>query len=163
MKLYVKAAAVTLVVPGGVGGLVPFLLVRGRGPADGAMMALAVCLMAIGAAIYARCVWDFAAFGKGTPLPIDAPKRLVIRGLYRYSRNPMYAGLIAMVAGWAILFGSILLVGYGVFLFAFFSVFIHFHEEPHLSREFGEEYEAYKAKVGRWLSFSGVRRGKLRS
>lgn len=151
MKLYVKAAAFTLVAPGGVGVLVPALLVRGRDPADVALMAPAVCLIAIGAAAYIRCVWDFAAFGKGTPLPIDAPKRLVIRGLYRYSRNPMYVGLITMVAGWAILFGSMVLVGYGVFLFVFFSVFIHFHEEPHLSREFGDEYEAYKERVGRWL------------
>lgn len=151
MKLYVKAAVFTLVVPGGVGVLVPALLVRDQEAADGVLMVLSVCLMAIGAAIYGRCVWDFVSFGKGTPFPIDAPKRLVIRGLYRYSRNPMYVGLITMVAGWAILFGSIILVGYGVFLFAFFSVFVHFHEEPHLSREFGDEYEAYKARVGRWL------------
>lgn len=151
MKLYVKAAVFTLVVPGGVGGLVPALLVRGQDAADGVLMVLSVCLMAIGAAIYGRCVWDFVSFGKGTPLPIDPPKRLVIRGLYRYSRNPMYVGLITMIAGWAILFGSIILVGYGVFLFVFFSVFVHFHEEPHLSREFGDEYEACKAQVGRWL------------
>ena len=151
MKLYVKAAVFTLVVPGGVGVLVPALLVRDQAAADGVWMVLSVCLMAIGAATYGRCAWDFAAFGKGTPLPIDAPKRLVIRGLYRYSRNPMYVGLFTMVAGWAILFGSIILVGYGVFLFVFFSVFVHFHEEPHLSREFGDEYEAYKAQVGRWL------------
>ena len=152
MKLYVKAAVFTLVVPGGVGCLVPALLVRGRDAADGVLMVLSVCLMAIGAAFYVRCVWDFAAFGKGTPSPIDAPKRLVIRGLYRYSRNPMYVGLITLVAGWAILFGSITLVGYGVFLFVFFSVFVHFYEEPHLSQEFGDEYEAYKAQVGRWLT-----------
>ena len=151
MKLYLKAAVITLVAPGGVGGLLPALVVSGRDTADGAKMALAVCLMGIGAAMYVRCAWDFAAFGKGTPLPIDAPKRLVIRGLYRYSRNPMYVGLITMVAGWAILFWSIILVGYGLFLFVFFSVFIHFHEEPHLSREFGEEYEEYKSQVGRWL------------
>ena len=151
VKLYVKAAVFTLVVPGGVGGLVPALLVRGRDAADGALMVLSVCLMAIGAAMYVRCVWDFAAFGKGTPLPIDAPKRLVIRGLYRYSRNPMYVGLLTLIAGWAILYGSIVLVGYGVFLFVFFSVFVYFYEERHLSREFGEEYEAYQAQVGRWL------------
>lgn len=151
MKVYVKAALFTLVALGTVGGLVPALLVGDGEAADGAVLVLALCLMAIGAAIYLRCAWDFAVFGKGTPVPIDAPKRLVVRGLYRYSRNPMYVGYFTLVAGWAILFGSVLLVGYGVFLFIFFSVFVHFHEEPHLSREFGDEYDAYKAQVGRWL------------
>lgn len=151
MKLYIKAALFTVVVPGSVGGLVPALVVRGREMADGGVLVLAVCLMAIGAAIYLRCVWDFAVFGRGTPAPIDAPKRLVVRGLYRYSRNPMYVGLLTLVAGWAILFRSAVLVGYGVFLFVFFSVFIHFYEERHLSREFGDEYQAYLAQVGRWL------------
>lgn len=151
MKLYVKAAVFTLVVPGGFGGLVPALLVRGRDPADGALMVLAVCLMAIGAGIYLRCVWDFVVFGKGTPAPIDAPKRLVIRGLYRYSRNPMYVGLITLIAGWAIMFGSVILVWCGVILFIFFSLFVRLYEEPHLHRRFGDQYEAYQAQVGRWL------------
>ena len=151
MKLYIKAALFTVVVPGSGGGLIPALLLRGQDPADGAVLVLAVCLMAIGAAIYLRCVWDFAVFGRGTPSPIDAPKRLVIRGLYRYSRNPMYVGLLTVVAGWAVLFGSVLMVGYGVVLFVLFSVFVHFYEERHLSREFGDEYEAYMARVGRWL------------
>ncbi|MDE0188591.1 MAG: isoprenylcysteine carboxylmethyltransferase family protein [bacterium] len=151
MKLYVKAAVFTLVVPGGFGVLVPALLVRGREPADGALMVLAVCLMAIGAAMYLRCVWDFVVFGKGTPAPIDEPKRLVVRGLYRYTRNPMYVGLITLIAGWAILFGSVVLAWCGVFLFIFFSLFVRIYEEPHLSRKFGAEYDAYKARVGRWL------------
>ena len=151
MNLYIKAAVFTLVAPGSGGVLVPALLVRGREAADGAVLVAALCLMAIGAAIYLRCVWDFVVFGRGTPSPIDAPKRLVIRGLYRYSRNPMYVGLLTLIAGWAILFGSVILVGYGLFLFIFFSVFIHFYEERHLSREFGDEYQTYKAQVGRWL------------
>lgn len=151
MKLYLKAAVFTLVVPGGFGGLVPALLVGGREAAGGARLALAVCLMAIGAAMYLRCVWDFAVFGKGTPAPIDAPKRLVIRGLYRYSRNPMYVGLITLIAGWAVMFGSMVLVWCAVLLFVFFSLFVRLYEEPHLRRKFGDEYEVYKAQVGRWL------------
>lgn len=151
MKLYIKAALFTVVVPGSVGGLVPALVLRGREAADGALLGLALCLMAIGAAIYLRCVWDFVVFGRGTPAPIDAPKRLVVRGLYRYSRNPMYVGLLTLVAGWAILFGSVVMVGYGVFLFTFFWLFVRFYEERRLAREFGDEYQAYMAQVGRWL------------
>ena len=151
MKLYIKAALFTLVAPGSVGGLVPALLTRDREAADGAILALALCLMTVGAVIYLRCVWDFAVFGKGTPSPIDAPKRLVIRGLYRYSRNPMYVGLLTLIAGWAILYGSIILVGYAVALFVFFSLFVHLSEEPRLTREFGAEYEAYLEQVDRWL------------
>ena len=151
VKLYIKAAIFTVVVPGSVGGLVPALVLRGREAADGALLGLALCLMAIGAAIYLRCVWDFVVFGRGTPAPIDAPKRLVVRGLYRYSRNPMYVGLLTLVAGWAILFGSVVMVGYGVFLFTFFWLFVHFYEERHLATEFGDEYQAYMAQVGRWL------------
>lgn len=151
MKLYLKAAVFTLVVLGGFGVLVPALLVRGREAAEGARLVLVLCLMAIGAAMYLRCVWDFAVFGKGTPAPIDAPKRLVIRGLYRYSRNPMYVGLITLIAGWAIMFGSVVLVWCALSLFVFFSLFVRLFEEPHLHRQFGDEYEAYKARVGRWL------------
>ncbi len=151
MKLYVKAALFTLVAPGSVGVWVPAFLARNRETVEGAVQVPAVLLMAIGGLIYLRCVWDFVAFGKGTPAPIDAPKRLVIRGLYRYSRNPMYVGLLTMIAGWALLYGSVLLAAYGVGIFIFFSLFIHFHEEPRLSREFGDEYEAYRTQVGRWL------------
>ncbi len=151
MKLYLKAALFTVVAPGSVGGLVPALLVRDREAADGAVLVMALCLMTVGAVIYLRCVWDFAVFGKGTPAPIDAPKRLVIKGLYRYTRNPMYMGLLTLIAGWAILFGSVILVGYGVALFIFFSLFVHLYEEPHLSKEFGDEYAAYVEQVGRWL------------
>lgn len=151
MKLYLKAALFTVAALGSVGGLIPAWLARGREAADGASMVLALCLMAIGALIYLRCVWDFATFGRGIPAPISAPNRLVIRGLYRYTRNPMYLGLLILIAGWAILFESFVLVGYGVFLFIFFSLFVHFHEERYLSREYGDEYEQYKAQVGRWL------------
>ena len=61
------------------------------------MLLSALALLAFGGAIYAWCVWDFAVFGRGTPAPIDAPKKLVVRGLYRYTRNPIYLGVLTVL------------------------------------------------------------------
>ncbi len=151
MKLFLKVALFTLVVPGGVAVLAPFLLGGDRTVAGGVWLGLAVGLFALGIAIYLRSVWDFAKIGRGTPAPIDAPKRLVVRGIYRYSRNPLYVAMLIIVAGWAALFGTAVPLAYAVGLFAMYSLIIRFHEEPHLAREFGEDYEAYKRQVGRWL------------
>ena len=115
------------------------------------MLGLAVCLFALGVALYLRAVWDFAVLGKGTPAPIDAPKRLVVQGIYRYTRNPLYISMLTAIAGWAALFGTAVLVGYAAGLFVVYSLFIRFHEEPRLARVFGEEYAAYTQQVGRWL------------
>ncbi len=151
MKLFLKIALFTLVVPGAVAVLVPLLLGGDRTVAGGAWLGLAVCLFALGVALYVRAVWDFAVLGKGTPAPIDAPKRLVVRGIYRYSRNPLYIAMLTLIAGWAALFGTAVLLAYAAGLFVLYSLFIRFHEEPRLAREFGEEYAAYTQQVGRWL------------
>ena len=92
MALLLKNLLFTVVVPGTVVIYVPLQIVEGRSPAGGFGLALAVPVLLLGAAIYAWCVWDFAMFGRGTPAPIDEPKKLVVRGLYRYTRNPMYVG-----------------------------------------------------------------------
>ena len=115
------------------------------------MLGLAVCLFALGVALYLRAVWDFAVLGKGTPAPIDAPKRLVVQGIYRYTRNPLYISMLTVIAGWAALFGTAVLLGYAGVLFVVYSLFVRLHEEPRLARVFGEEYAAYTQQVGRWL------------
>ena len=74
---------------------------------------------------------------------------LVTRGFYRCSRNPMCLAVLTVIAGWAVLFGSLILVAYGVALFTVFSLFILRYEEPRLAQEFGEEYAAYVERVGR--------------
>jgi protein-S-isoprenylcysteine O-methyltransferase Ste14 len=114
-------------------------------------MLLGLGLLIAGAAIYVWCVWDFATFGHGTPAPIDAPKKLVVRGLYRYTRNPMYLGVLTIILGWAIAFQGLALVAYAVIVWACFQAFIVLYEEPHLRRTFGSEYEAYSQRVSRWL------------
>ena len=112
---------------------------------------MALSLFGLGIVLYLRSAWDFAVFGGGTPAPIDAPKRLVRRGFYRYVRNPMYVASLTVVIGWAALFGAAILFAYAAVLFVFFSLFVRLYEEPRLTREFGRDYNAYVAQVGRWL------------
>lgn len=151
MKLFLKVSLFTLVVPGTIAVLVPLLIKWDRPVAEGPTLWLGACLLALGTLLYLRSVWDFAVSGGGTPAPIDAPKRLVTNGVYRYSRNPIYVAVLIAVAGWASLFQAPVLLIYGVALFALYAVIIQRHEEPHLAREFGEEFTAYKASTGRWL------------
>ena len=151
MKLFLKTALFTLVMPGTFAVLLPVVLAADRTTARGVTLWLAWCLFALGTVLYLRSAWDFAAFGGGTPAPIDAPNRLVTRGFYRYTRNPMYVASLTMVAGWAILFEAAILVAYGVILFVFFSLFIRLYEEPRLARDFGQDYTSYVSQVSRWL------------
>ena len=157
--LLLKNLLFTVVVPGTVAVYVPRLITRNLSLASssGAALVFASMIIAIGIGIYAWCVWDFAAFGRGTPAPIDAPRRLVVRGLYRYARNPMYVGVLTVIAGWAVLFHSAALMLYGFFVAAGFHVFVVLYEEPSLKRTFGREYDAYLARVGRWLPRPGQR------
>jgi len=111
----------------------------------------ALGLLAIGSIIYAWCVWDFAVFGRGTPAPIDAPKKLVVRGLYRYTRNPIYVGVLTVLVGWTVMFRGTNLHIYTFCVAVGFHLFVVLYEEPHLRQQFGVEYRSYCAKVGRWL------------
>ncbi|MCY4508977.1 MAG: isoprenylcysteine carboxylmethyltransferase family protein [Acidobacteria bacterium] len=161
MKLFLKIALFTVVMPGTFAVLLPLVLVADRTAAGGATLGLALCLLALGVVLYLRSARDFAVIGKGTPAPIDAPTRLVTRGFYRYTRNPMYVASLTLVAGWAALFGAAILVAYGVVLFVVFSLFVRLYEEPRLAREFGSEYTEYVQRVGRWLPrlLAGAARG----
>lgn len=151
MGLLSKNLLFTVLVPGTVGVYLPLLIGRGRSTASGFALAAACALLGLGAAIYAWCLWDFASFGRGTPAPIDPPTRLVIRGLYRYTRNPMYVGVLTLILGWAVLFEASSLVAYAALVAGCFQLFIVAYEEPQLRRQFGAAYERYCARVGRWL------------
>jgi len=157
MLLALKNLLFTVLVPGVVAGFVPWLLTRGEARAGGAGTALALSLFAAGGAIYFWCLWDFASFGRGTPAPIDAPRRLVVRGLYRYTRNPMYLGVLTVLLGWVVLSQALHLLLYAACVGTCFQLFVVCYEEPHLSRTFGEPYQEYRSRVGRWLP--RIRRG----
>jgi protein-S-isoprenylcysteine O-methyltransferase Ste14 len=105
----------------------------------------------LGIAIYLWCAWDFTFTGRGTPAPIDPPKELVVRGLYRYTRNPMYVGVLSILLGEALIFGSKRLFEYTAVVFGFFYLFVLLYEEPILRQKFGESYQAYCRAVPRWL------------
>ncbi|HEX9945838.1 MAG TPA: isoprenylcysteine carboxylmethyltransferase family protein [Thermoanaerobaculia bacterium] len=105
---------------------------------------------ASGAALAVWCILSFAVIGRGTPAPFDPPRRLVVRGPYRYVRNPMYLGAGLALAGAALFYQSGALLAYaGVFLLAM-HVFVVWYEEPTLRRTFGQDYEAYCRQVRRW-------------
>lgn len=118
---------------------------------SGIWSAVSVILLLLGGSIYVWCVWDFATFGGGTPAPIDAPKQLVVRDLYRYTRNPMYVGVLTTICGWIVRYRSPRLALYALCVWLLFQSFIVLYEEPHLRRTFGSSYEHYCATVGRWL------------
>jgi protein-S-isoprenylcysteine O-methyltransferase Ste14 len=110
-----------------------------------------VILLVIGLIIMLRCIAQFVWEGKGTLSPIDPTKRLVVRGLYHRSRNPMYVGVMLILIGEAIATQSVALWIYLGIIFLAFNLFIRLHEEPRLRKDFGEEYLLYCSKVRRWL------------
>lgn len=154
--LLLKNLLFTLIAPGTVAGYVPLLLTNGRRPTSGLVFLVGLAVFAAGGAIYAWCVWDFAAFGRGTPASFDAPKRLVIRGLYRYTRNPMYLGVLTVLLGWVIMFQAAPVLVYAIGIGVCFHLMVVLYEERHLARLFGSEYHDYCANVGRWLPRSSI-------
>lgn len=104
-----------------------------------------------GAAIILRCVRDFWLIGRGTLAYFDPPKKLVVAGLYRYVRNPMYVGVFLMLAGETLHFKSVALLEYTAVWFVLIHLVVRFYEEPRLRRRFGESYDSYCRLVHRWL------------
>jgi len=105
----------------------------------------------VGIALLASCIWEFARSGRGTLAPVDAPRELVVRGLYRYVRNPMYLSVTTIILGEALLARSRSLVLYWAVWFLAANLFVIGYEEPTLRRRFGRSYELYTQQVGRWL------------
>ncbi len=112
---------------------------------------LALAPIAVGAAILLRCVWEFARRGRGTLAPIDPPRELVVSGLYRYVRNPMYVGVLLILLGEAVLFASRALLVYAALFAAIVHLFVVLYEEPALSAQFGNSYARYRRAVRRWV------------
>ena len=151
MVLFLKNLVFTIVVPGTAAFWIPWLIVGGNQTDLGFMTLVSVLLFILGSAIYLWCVWDFATFGRGTPAPIDPPKKLVIRGLYQFSRNPMYVGVLILILAWAASFKAIILVVYALLISIAFHAVIIIYEEPHLRSLFGDSYLDYCARVPRWI------------
>lgn len=153
MKL-IKTVFFILLVPGFLLGIVPVYLVpRVPGPAlsPGVWNWTAIPLWLLGICIILWCAVDFVYKGKGTPVPLDPPKELVVTGLYRFSRNPMYIGALLVQVGNLIWFGAFNQGIYWFFIFIGFSLFIRANEEPYLRKTYGQVYEDYCQAVPRWI------------
>ena len=142
----------TIFVPGTVAGYIPWRLRQNAVPITGSEEWAAMGVIAIGIAIYlSTAFWGFALIGGGTPAPIAPTKILVVRGLHRYVRNPMYIGVALVIAGQAWLFYSQHIAIYLACVLVIVNFFVLLYEEPTLQRQFGEEYERYRARVPRWI------------
>jgi len=142
------------IAPGTVAVLIPYWLTRWQPhnwyaatiPARLAGLAL----IAAGLAALINSFYRFVTEGRGTPAPVMPPTELVVRGLYRYVRNPMYVVLLMIVIGEALLLGRFILLGYALALWVNFHLFVMLYEEPKLRRTFGRSYDDYRAAVPRW-------------
>ena len=147
----IKTLLFTLVMPSTIGVYLPQALKNDATKVPPFLEWTAVGLFLCGATIYLWCAWDFVSKGLGTPLPIDAPRVLVVKGLYRYTRNPMYVGVLSLIFAQAIYYGSRAIAVYGCLVFAMVYLFVRVYEEPTLRRLFGPQYEEYCRSVPRWL------------
>jgi protein-S-isoprenylcysteine O-methyltransferase Ste14 len=148
-----KTLIFTVVAPGTVTVLIPRWLPSKPRLANlpPALRFVGWPVLCLGAVVYLWCAWNFAVTGRGTPAPVDPPKTLVVRGLYRHVRNPMYLGVSSILVGEAFVFRSRALLEYAAAIFGLFFMFVVFYEEPALQRKFGAAYERYRRDVPRWL------------
>lgn len=153
--ILLKTIIFTFLVPGTVVVLFPYWLLSSPSAPQpmplGLVRFIGVLPIGIGAAIYLWCAWDFTFAGRGTPAPIDPPKKLVVHGLYRYVRNPMYVGIFSILLGEALLFASPRLIEYTAVVFICFLLVVVLYEEPVLRWKFGESYRQYCKNVPRWI------------
>lgn len=152
--LFLRSLFFTILVPGAVVVWLPFSFILSPSAIEGiewgpaAFGALAV--IAAGAAVLLWCIGDFMIEGLGTLAPVDPPTRLVRNGLYRYLRNPMYAGVLLVLLGEAALFRSRDMLSYSAVWFVVINLFVMLYEEPALRARFDGPYEEYCQRVGRW-------------
>ena len=150
----VGSAVFFLVGPGIVAGLIPWWLtgwrVREPLPYWALMRVLGVILLAAGLFALVQAFVRFVVEGLGTPAPIAAPERLVVGGLYRYVRNPMYVAVLTVIVGQALILGQLVLLPYGAAFWVITAAFVRWYEEPALTRRFGADYEAYRRAVPAW-------------
>lgn len=143
-----------LVAPGTTAVLLPWLLTGWNQrvpPPSAAIRAAGLVLIGVGAAVLLSAFARFVLEGRGTPAPIAPTNRLVVGGLYRYVRNPMYLAVAATIVGQALLLGRYELLAYAAFFLGTTVAFVRVYEEPTLRARYGAEYETYRRSVPGWL------------
>jgi protein-S-isoprenylcysteine O-methyltransferase Ste14 len=107
-------------------------------------------LLAAGAIVVVSAFVRFVVEGLGTPAPVAPTERLVVGGLYRWVRNPMYVAVTAMIVGQALLLGQPVLLAWAAVFLATTATFVRVHEEPALHRRYGAQYDVYRQSVPGW-------------
>lgn len=155
MPVFLRTLLFTILVPGSATVGIPYLILALR-PVTmwfdlGPLRYGGVIPILAGAITYLWCAWDFTFTGRGTPAAWDPPKVFVANGLYRAVRNPMYLGVVLILAGEALVFRSWTLLAYAVVAWTGFHLFVIYYEEPTLKKKFGTSYESYLRTVPRWI------------
>jgi protein-S-isoprenylcysteine O-methyltransferase Ste14 len=155
-SLYLRNLFFTIIHPGLVIGLIPYWIL---GPGWRQQFSfpftfyqyLGSAFFLVGLFVLLHCIIRFAVVGRGTLSPVDPTKKLVTSGIYRYTRNPMYVGVLMSLIGEALFFRSYQLGIFLLIMALIFNFFIMLVEEPRLQTDFGDEYSHYRSKVRRWL------------
>ena len=149
----IGSAVFFVLAPGVVAGAIPWWLtgweVRWSWPAP--VRVAGAALVAAGVVVLVQAFGRFVREGLGTPAPVAPTETLVVGGLYRYVRNPMYLAVLATIVGQGLLLGQAVLFGYAVVVWVAFASFVRLYEEPHLSQRFGASYQVYRAAVPAWV------------
>ncbi len=148
--MYIRALIAFIALPGIVAIIAPPLLAY-FDPWKGYHWTPGISVMCIGTLVLLWCVRDFYVSGKGTLAPWDPPRKLVVVGLYRLVRNPMYVGVLLLVLGWSLYFYSPVLILYTAILAIGFHIRVVRNEEPRLKEQFGRQWGLYQQEVFRWL------------
>lgn len=152
MKAAIGSVVFFVVAPGTVAGLIPWWLTNhwhGSGPLP--VQIVGAVFVLCGLAVLVHSFAKFVREGLGTPAPVAPTKHLVVGGLYRFVRNPMYVAIIAIVLGQAMFFGSLAVLWYSLLTWVVPAAFVKFYEEPTLRRTYGAEYEEYCRNVPAWI------------
>jgi protein-S-isoprenylcysteine O-methyltransferase Ste14 len=143
-----------IIAPGVVSGLIPWWITGWEIHSDSALwlpiQALGVGIIVAGVLVLLHAFARFAIDGLGTPAPVAPTEHLVVTGLYRHVRNPMYVAVVAVIVGQVMLFVDPMLLAYAVVIAAANAAFVKAYEEPALRRQFGAEYDVYRAAVPGW-------------
>ena len=153
--LATRNVAMIILFPGTVVGYIPYRLLTPITAPELTSLSLnqwtAMLVLAIGAAILLKSIWSFANVGKGTLSPFDETHKLIVVGLYRYVRNPMYVGVILILLAESWFFWSTPLIKYSGLCFVIANVLVIGYEENRLRYKYGGEFRRYCEHVGRWI------------
>jgi protein-S-isoprenylcysteine O-methyltransferase Ste14 len=154
LRAAIGSLAFFVLAPGVVGGLIPWSLTRWESetplPFWAPLRIVGACLIGAGMLALVLSFVRFVVEGLGTPAPVAPTEHLVVGGLYRYVRNPMYLAVAAIIFGQALALGRPVLFAYGAVFCAVVAAFVRWYEEPTLARTFGREYDEYRQAVPAW-------------